>query len=243
MFNLPLVTISPNDYPNFNSELGVNNYRPHPGDLNRFLAFQGQAHFGAGYHERYNNPMLAAPNSEGIAGTIYFQNDVNRDDFSGALRLLEIKDPPGAPKEFVVYSTSSQKPGEEQYLRQLRIVSHFAMRHEFHTVKDNQKSKLPTHKISMEQLTKTENIESIWILFRQIQPVHITYARLPQHLMSIAKPSPTPKLFLFIHPVFMSVCERLKLLCGKMNRSKSRQLLPILTEKSSKMRQLQLKLS
>ncbi len=152
MFNLPLVTISPNDYPNFNSELGVNNYRPHPGDLNRFLAFQGQAHFGAGYHERYNNPMLAAPNSEGIAGTIYFQNDVNRDDFSGALRLLEIKDPPGAPKEFVVYSASSQKPGEEQYLRQLRIVSHFAMRHEFHTVKDNQKSKLPTQELSLEEI-------------------------------------------------------------------------------------------
>ncbi len=150
--NLPLVTISPNDYPNFNSELGVNNYRPHPGDLSRFLAFKGQTYLGANYHERYNNPMLAAPNGEGIAGTIYFQNDVSRDDFFGALRLLEIKDPPGAPKEFVVYSASSQKPGEEQYLRQLRIVSHFAMRHEFHAVKDDQKSKLPTQELSLEEV-------------------------------------------------------------------------------------------
>jgi len=152
MFNLPPVIISPNDWPQSNFELGSTNYRPHPGDLSRFLAFQGQTHFGAGYHERYNNPMLAAPSSEAAGGTIYFHNDVRREDLAGALHVLDIKNPPGAPKKFIVYSTISSKPGKEQYLRQLRLISHFAMIYSFNSMRENEATGLPTQELSLEEV-------------------------------------------------------------------------------------------
>ncbi len=152
MFTLPLVTISPNDFPDSNSELGVNHHRPHPGDLKMFLGFKNQTFFGAGYHERYNNPMLAAPNSEAAGGTVYFYNDVSRGDLDGVLRVLGIKDPPGAPKKFVIYSASSKAPSEDQYLRQLRIISHFGMVYEFRAVKEREEAKLPTQELSLETI-------------------------------------------------------------------------------------------
>jgi len=152
VFTLPLVTISDSDWPNDNSELGVNNYRPHPGDLSRFLAFQSQTYLGAGYHERYNNPMLAAPSSEAAGGTIYFHNDIRREDLAGVLRALDIKDPPGAPKKFIVYSATSHKPGEDQYLKQLRFVSHFAMIYGFHAVKEREEAGLPTQELTLEEI-------------------------------------------------------------------------------------------
>lgn len=157
-FTLEPLVISDNAWPNSNSELGINSYRPHPGDLSKFLAFKGPTYLGAGYHEQYNNPMLAAPPADDQGGTVYFGNGADRDDIAATMRLIDMVDPPGAPKRFVIYAAESKKPGEEQYLRQLRFVSHLAMVYEFHAVREREDSQLPVQTVTLE--------EAVWLFIQ-----------------------------------------------------------------------------
>ncbi len=158
MFALPPLIITPNDWPDSNSMLGINRYHPHPGDLTRFLANQRAEHVGANYHEAYTNPMLSAPPSEGEGGTIFFTNDINQNNLSAAMHAMGITDPPGALKQFVIYAAESKKPGEEQYLRQLRFINHLAMRYSFRSLSDDKVKQLPTQSLTL--------TEAVWLFIQ-----------------------------------------------------------------------------
>lgn len=156
MFTLAPLNITLNSLPKSDTDL---HSMPHPGDLSHFLSFESEKFWGANYHDKYRNPMLAVPSTEGQGGTIYYENQIGRDTLAAAMRAMNMVDAPGAPKKFVVYASESKKPGEEGYLRQLRFISHFAMEFLFRVIDRQKVQDLPTQELTLE--------EAVWLFVQE----------------------------------------------------------------------------
>ncbi len=77
-----------------------------------------------GYQAPSGHPFLNAPLSAPNAGTIYFDDNVPRADFEAALRVMGVGP---AEKFYAVFLAHSEKPQEERYLTQIRIVQAAAL--------------------------------------------------------------------------------------------------------------------
>lgn len=113
-----------------------------PGDLTQF-APQGNGVYG--YQEGIENPMLAAPPQEDIGGALYFGNGILKEDFQALMRILNV----GDDYDYAVFTSESSQPGQDGYLRQLRLVSKFALRFMFGALASGEYETFPLQQLSM----------------------------------------------------------------------------------------------
>jgi len=143
LFSIPNLIISPNNWPSDNSKPRSSRLHPQPGDLSQFLANQSARYLDANAHGMYTNPILTAALYEGKGGTILFDNHIDPSDLETSMKAIVMVEPPGALRSYVVYANESKNPKEDNYLRQLRFVSFFAMEHLFRAISHEQAEKLP----------------------------------------------------------------------------------------------------
>ncbi len=110
--------------------------------------------------ESQYHPIRSAPTNNAEGGTIYFDNGITRADLAALLRILE-PDPfvPEDRKKYAAYLLDAQKPGEEGYIQQLRIVSNFGLRFLFHSITEEEDENFPKQKVTPE--------EAIWLFIQK----------------------------------------------------------------------------
>jgi hypothetical protein len=72
----------------------------------------------------HSHPLLDAPITEPTGGTLYLDGEPNREDLAAALRLLGV---PTDATDYAAFVSQAQKPAEERYMTQLRIVRRVAL--------------------------------------------------------------------------------------------------------------------
>ena len=109
-----------------------------PDDLSQF-APSGESFYG--YGKSQTNPFSAAPPTEKVGGVIYFGNSLTETDFATLLQIMYVQGKRPNPRKdshYVKYDKASSQPLRDGYLRQLRIVSTFALRYMFNTLTEFQ---------------------------------------------------------------------------------------------------------
>jgi len=105
-----------------------------PGEMTE-IAPQGNGFYG--YQAAVApNPFRAAPPHEPAGGVVYFGADVQRADLEGLLRVWDGFHKRSEDKDFAVFAGEAEKPGEEGYIAQLRIISKFALRFMFRSINE-----------------------------------------------------------------------------------------------------------
>jgi hypothetical protein len=140
--------IYPPNYPE-NKELLVK-----PGDLSTFAPYGNGVY---GYQNRISaDPFTSAPPQEPNGGVIYFDNDVERDDFFALMRIMGVQKRNMRPdKQFAAFVRSSTDPGREGYLSQMRIVSRFGLQFMYGAIDDAEYRAFHEQPLAME--------EALWI--------------------------------------------------------------------------------
>jgi len=72
----------------------------------------------------HSQPLLDAPITEPTGGTLYLDGEPNAEDLAATLRLLGV---PAAATDYAAFVSHVQKPAEERYLTQVRIVRRVAL--------------------------------------------------------------------------------------------------------------------
>ncbi len=98
-----------------------------PGDMDIF-APSGTGFYGL--QEADVNPFALAPRDEAAGGVIFFDNTITKEQFDNLCQVLEI-DMYNRNKEYIAFVQESNEPQKDGYLRQLRIVSGFALKYLF----------------------------------------------------------------------------------------------------------------
>lgn len=121
--NLSNLVVSPNVWPG-------KEIRIQPGDLSK-CALYGE-HFW-GLQKPSFEPILGAPITESSSGIIYFNNEIEKEDFEGFLRMLDIK---SNKQDYAAFVCESSNPKDDKYLRQIRVVSKFGLKYMFNAIDD-----------------------------------------------------------------------------------------------------------
>ncbi len=132
------IRISPPLWPN-------NNLQVQPGDLTQFAPY-GNGVYGYQSSGRLN-PLKGAPPQEAVGGALYFGNQIVQLDFEVLMRIVGVSD--RRSRDYSVFVAESDKPGEDGYLRQVRLVSKFALRFMFGAINDAEYERFPTQLLTM----------------------------------------------------------------------------------------------
>lgn len=155
-----LVTIAPNVWPGGPLEL-------QPGDLSMFtplglglgpplvmrpwdnlddLAKQGGYY---GLDRRTGHPLLDAPLTGSSGGTVYFDGSPEKSDLDTLLRVLTVH---VESVDYAVFLREAEKPSEERFLIQIRLISQFALQSLFGAKIDGECGALATQTVSIGDL-------------------------------------------------------------------------------------------
>jgi hypothetical protein len=155
-----LVTIAPNVWPGGPLEL-------QPGDLSMFtplglglgpplvmrpwdnlddLAKQGGYY---GLDRRTGHPLLDAPLTGSSGGTVYFDGSRDKSDLDTLLRVLTVH---VDSVDYAVFLREAEKPSEERFLIQVRLISQFALQSLFGAKIDGECGALTTQTVSIGDL-------------------------------------------------------------------------------------------
>ena len=113
-------------------------------DLARF-ASSGNSIYG--YDEHLVNPFVTAPRDESAGGVLFFGNDIAKNDFLALTRVLEINN----KKDYAAFLGESVIPKEDGYLRQLRLVSAFALRFHYGVLTSQELNQFPAQDLTMSE--------------------------------------------------------------------------------------------
>lgn len=123
-----------------------NTIKEQPGDLTKF-ANHGNGVYG--YQKGIGwNPFTCAPPQDAHGGVIYFDNNITRNDFDALLRIMGLKSC-NPKKQYSVFMEESKQPGQDGYLKQIRLVPRFAMKHLFGTISEDEYENFPEQNFSM----------------------------------------------------------------------------------------------
>ncbi|MDO8507597.1 MAG: hypothetical protein Q7S53_03440 [bacterium] len=141
------VSISPPIWPD--RELKVQ-----PGDLSQIVPY-GNGIYGYQDHEG-KDPFKSAPSQEASGGVMYFDNRVSREDFEALMRILGVQPAHrvNPSKDFAVFTAESERPGEDGYLAQMRVVSKFGLRYMFNALDNSEYEEFPEQELTM--------VEALW---------------------------------------------------------------------------------
>lgn len=129
--------VSPNTWTkNVNSE--------HPSNFSNF-ALQSINCYD--YKENRFDPIKNAPLDDAEEGTVYFSNNVNREDFGHFLRMMGIY---GANDKYVVFVQESQNPLKDRYFKQVRLVCGFALKYYFSLASDQELDDMMPQQLTFE---------------------------------------------------------------------------------------------
>ena len=97
-----------------------------PGNLSIFAPY-GNRIYGL-QSKNSINPIKNGPVFEDNGGTVYFGNDIEREDFNSFLRMININI---NDKNYAAFIQESSHPLEDRYFKQMRIISNFALQFMF----------------------------------------------------------------------------------------------------------------
>jgi len=124
-----------------------------PGDLTKFTPYGTGVY---GYQKLDDtNPIQKAPIHEPSGGVVYFGSKVYKSDLSyeqcflSLLYLLKVK---VNWKDYAVFIIESQQPGKDGYLKQMRIVSRFALRFMFGAINEKEYDSFPEQELTIGQV-------------------------------------------------------------------------------------------
>ncbi len=135
--NLGNLVVSPNVWPG--KELKIQ-----PGDMSK-VAVYGESFWGL--QKPSFEPIIGAPRTEANAGIVYFHNGVERKDFEGFLRMLEITD----HRDYAAFVCESSNPKDDKYLRQMRLVSKVGLRFMFNAIDDSEYNSFKKQTLTIEE--------------------------------------------------------------------------------------------
>jgi hypothetical protein len=101
-------------------------------DLSQFSPY-GNAVYGI--QENTFHPIKGDPPMEPNGGFVYFENCVQKSDFEGFLRMMDVR---SKEKDYSAFMQESSEPSKDRYLTQLRIVPKFALRYFAKVINDEQ---------------------------------------------------------------------------------------------------------
>ena len=116
--SLDRLIIGPDIWPNKKLHL-------EPGDFSQYASKRGR------FDDSSLNsldPIKSDPPYEESYGTIFFGNELKKQDFLGFLRMVGIYE---NDKDYLAFVKNSKNPKEDRYFKQLRLVSKFALMYEF----------------------------------------------------------------------------------------------------------------
>jgi hypothetical protein len=116
------VPVQPGDLRRF-APMGRGRIGVLPADLQEFGEAPGSPElFSLTAH--HSHPLLDAPITEPTGGTFYLDGEPNAEDLAATLRLLGVH---ATATDYAAFVSHAQKPVEERYLTQLRIVRRVAL--------------------------------------------------------------------------------------------------------------------
>ncbi|PIN81985.1 hypothetical protein COV11_00280 [Candidatus Woesearchaeota archaeon CG10_big_fil_rev_8_21_14_0_10_30_7] len=104
------------------------NLQVQPGNLSKFAPY-GNGFYG--YQENSLEPIRGDPPQEKSGGLIYFNNNVKKEDFSGFLRMIDVK---SDRKDYAAFIQESSNPVKDRYFKQMRLISKFGLRFMFEAI-------------------------------------------------------------------------------------------------------------
>jgi len=123
-------------------------------DLSEFAPY-GESFYG--YQKNTFEPIKGAPSNEGTGGHIYFQNNIEKNDFEGFLRMMNVR---VTNKDFAAFIQESSNPMKDKYLTQMRIVPKFALRWALNTINDEEYNSFKDQDLNIgEALWEFMNVE------------------------------------------------------------------------------------
>ena len=114
-----------------------------PGDFSQ-IAPHGEQFYG--YQSSLFQSINGAPSHEANAGIIYFDNGVRKGDFEGFLRMMGIGQ---EHKDYAAFVCKSSNPGEDGFLRQMRLVSRFGLRYMFKAIDNSEYEAFPNQTLNV----------------------------------------------------------------------------------------------
>lgn len=93
------------------------------------------------------NPFKEGPIHESSGGVLFFDNGVAKEDFLALSRMLDI--PEG--KDYAAFVSTSETPGEDGYLSQLRIVGKFGMKYLYNAISNREYHVFPEQELTIPQ--------------------------------------------------------------------------------------------
>jgi hypothetical protein len=120
-----------------------NTLRVNPSDLTQF-APEGTGVYGLREHTN-RNPFKEGPVHEPSGGTLFFDNDVRKEDFLGLSRILDIT----TNKDYAAFLSTSDAPGKDGYLSQLRLVSKFGLKYLYDAISETEYESFPEQELTM----------------------------------------------------------------------------------------------
>ena len=136
----------------FGNELKVK-----PDDLEKF-APTGTGLYGL--QEHLKNPMKEGPIHEPAGGTIFFGNNIKREDFLALARIMEIPE----RKNYAAFIERSNNPGKDGYLTQLRLVDRFGLQFLFKAISDKEYESFQEQELTMPEALYAfiDNQRRVW---------------------------------------------------------------------------------
>ena len=133
---LDKIIISPEIWPE--KEQGVQ-----PGDLTKFAPYGNGVY---GYQKIFFNPIINDPPQEASGGAVYFDNRVEKQDFEGFLRMMNVL---AESKDYAAFINESSEPLVTRHFRQMRLVPKFALRHMFKVIDDKEYEKFRAQELTV----------------------------------------------------------------------------------------------
>jgi len=103
-----------------------------PGDLSKF-APQGNRAYG--FQTPSFEPIKGASEQEEAGGIVYFGNRLEKKDFEGFLRMINVR---ADDKDYAAFIQESSNPCKDQYFKQMRLVSKFGLQYMFHAIDEKE---------------------------------------------------------------------------------------------------------
>jgi hypothetical protein len=106
-----------------------------------------------GYQEPERLPFHDAPLQDDIGGVIHFSNKITKPDFEALSRILGIQDAwtVKASKQYGAFIEESENPGEDGFLKQMRIVNYFGLRYLFQAISDKDYRSFPEQPMTIRE--------------------------------------------------------------------------------------------
>jgi hypothetical protein len=129
-----------------------------PGDLTQFVPHGNGVY---GYQKREGASPLHGPTQEGHGGTIFFENNITKEDFIALMRIAGVQEDwvVKPNKQFAIFTASSPQPGKDGYLSQIRLIDRFGLRFMFGAIDEKEYEKFPEQKLTM--------AETLWLFVEQ----------------------------------------------------------------------------